>query len=137
MAGVGLDAKIPLYRDPIEGFYGLTRTVKQNTKQKLKMLMLTGPGERVMLPNYGVGLKRFLFENTPEFDIVQRIKEQVARYLPEIFLEKVEVTKKPRTSMLESESQNNTLFVQLKYTIRGLNMDDVLRLVETVQGEGM
>ena len=136
MAGVGLDAKIPLYRDPIEGFYGLTRTVKQNTKQKLKMLMLTGPGERVMFPNYGVGLKRFLFENTPEFDIVQRIKEQVARYLPEVLINKINVTKKPRTSQLQDDSLNNTLFIELEYSIRGLNMDDVLRLVETVQGEG-
>jgi len=136
MAGVGLDAKIPLYRDPIEGFYGLTRTVKQNTKQKLKMLMLTGPGERVMLPSYGVGLKRFLFENTPEFDIVQRIKEQVARYLPEVVINKINVTKKPRTSQLQDDNLNNTLFIELEYSIRGLNMDDVLRLVETVQGEG-
>ena len=79
---VGLDAALPLTKDPDDGFYTLTKTVKQNTQQKVKMLMLTAPGERIMVPDYGVGLRNFLFENTPEFEIFSRIKEQVATYLP-------------------------------------------------------
>ena len=98
--------------------------------------MLTAPGERVMLPEYGVGLRRFLFENAPEYVIVQRMNEQISRYLPEILVQQIEVTKKPRTSTLEAESLNNTLFVQLKYSLRGLNMNDVLKLIESTQGEG-
>ena len=35
----------------------LIKTVKDNVKQNLKMLLFTAPGERVMLPDYGVGLK--------------------------------------------------------------------------------
>ncbi len=60
MSGIG--PKLPLIKDQNNGF-ALTRTIKENIKQSLKMLILTNPGERIMLPEYGVGLRRFLFEN--------------------------------------------------------------------------
>ena len=69
---IGFDAALPLTKDNDDEFYTLTKTIKENTRQKVKMLMLTAPGERIMLPEYGVGLRRFLFENTPEFDIFSR-----------------------------------------------------------------
>ena len=37
---VGFDAKIPLYYDDTDGFYGLNKTIKTNTQQKIKMLKL-------------------------------------------------------------------------------------------------
>ena len=61
----------------------LDKTIKEN-KQKVKMLLLTAPGERIMIPDYGVGLRNFLFENTPEFNIREKIITQIATYLPEI-----------------------------------------------------
>ena len=36
----------------------LTKVVDQN----LKMVLLTAPGERLMFPNFGVGMRRYLFE---------------------------------------------------------------------------
>ena len=81
---IGLDAKLPLTEDRTDLFYGLTKTIKENTIQKIKMLLLTAPGERIMIPDYGVGLRNFLFENTPEFSIREKITRQVATYLPEI-----------------------------------------------------
>jgi phage baseplate assembly protein W len=41
--------------------YHLISDIRTNIKQNLKMLVLTSPGERVMDPNFGVGIKRFLF----------------------------------------------------------------------------
>ena len=75
---IGLDASLPLRRDNYYGFYSLNKTVKDNMRQKVKMLLLTAPGERVMLPDYGVGLRHYLFENSPEFQVVERIREQVS-----------------------------------------------------------
>ena len=51
------------------------------------MLILTVPGERIMDPSFGVGLKRYLFEyNGPETysNISAKIHQQVAKYLPYI-----------------------------------------------------
>lgn len=36
--------------------------VLENVKQKLKMLILTNPGEKIMDPAFGVGIKKYLFE---------------------------------------------------------------------------
>ena len=71
---IGLDAKLPLLVDDVYSFYGLNKTVKDNVKQNLKMLLFTAPGERVMLPDYGVGLKNYLFENDPEIYIIEKIR---------------------------------------------------------------
>ncbi len=57
-----LAVKLPLTPDSGDGFTmikGLRALIKQN----FKMLLLTIPSERVMEPEFGVGLKRFLFQN--------------------------------------------------------------------------
>ena len=129
----GLDAKLPLIKDATFGFYGLTTTIKENTMQKVKMLMLTAPGERMMLPEYGVGLRNYLFENAPEMDIVNAINEQVDAFLPEI---KIVLLKVKRGDAAHTGQRNN-LFVELTYLIKSINLKDVLKLVETVEGVGM
>jgi len=58
----GISVKLPLSRDPESG-YKLNKTLKQVARQNLKMLVLTAPGERIMIPEFGVGLRNYLFEN--------------------------------------------------------------------------
>lgn len=81
---MGFDASLPFRRDPITGFASLDE-LSDAVHQDLKILLLTAPGERVMDPLFGVGLKRYLFQpltrNTLG-DIDAKIAEQVRRYLP-------------------------------------------------------
>ena len=58
-----LGVKLPLARDSSDGF-GMIKNFKTMIKQNFKMLLLTNPGERVMEPDFGVGRKKFLFENS-------------------------------------------------------------------------
>ena len=56
--------------------------ISENIKQNFKNLILTVPGERVMLPDFGVGLKQYLFTNQGyiaelETAVATRIKDQV------------------------------------------------------------
>lgn len=54
-------------------------------KQNLKMLLLTRQGEYVMDANFGVGLRDYLFEQTPTIntsDIESAIRLQVSSYMP-------------------------------------------------------
>ena len=60
-----------------------TTTVMEQAKSNLVNLLLTVPGERVNLPNFGVGLKRLLFENQIDSNIIEsQIKEQSKYYIP-------------------------------------------------------
>ena len=130
---IGLDAKLPLYSDKIAGFYELTQTVKDNIKQNLKMLLFTTPGERMMLPEYGVGIKMFLFENTPETYIIQRVREQVKEYMGDkITIKTLEVNRTtPSQSLITGQPPKYSLSVNFIYEINGLNLVDALTLVET------
>ena len=85
----GLSPKLPLRRDYTDG-YALNKNFRDLVKQNFKMLLLTIPGERMMMPSFGVGLKRYLFElNTiGNSNIIEaEIRTQVRRYLPFINLE--------------------------------------------------
>ena len=63
MSGIG--PKLPL-NQMTEGGFDLTKTIAENVQQNLKNLILTNPGERIMNPDFGVGLRNYLFENASE-----------------------------------------------------------------------
>ena len=57
----GLSVSLPLTYDNEDGPYRLNKTLKQVVKQNFKNLILTSPGERVMLPTFGAGVRRLSF----------------------------------------------------------------------------
>ena len=61
----------------------LQETVRFNVKN----IILTNPGERIMIPDFGVGIMNLLFEQA-SFEIIndakQRIIEQITTYAPYI-----------------------------------------------------
>ena len=85
-----------------------------------------------MIPKYGVGVKRYLFENANEIEylLVEKIKDQVSKYLPEITILELKVSKDNKR-LIASTGQKNTLLVQLKYKIQGTSLIDTMQLVET------
>ena len=108
----GLSAALPLEVNEQDGPYRLNKTIPEIARQNLKMVILTNPGERIMNPEFGVGISTFLFENdSPALrsQMVGRISSQVSTYLPYIFLE--DVTIRP---FAESENQ---LIVSIEYFI--------------------
>lgn len=118
MASYGV--ALPLTYDSGDGFTMLKR-IKDVAKQNFKMLILTNPGERVMEPDFGVGLKRYLFENFSETvyaDIDSRIRKQVATYMPILIIQEIE--------FMSSDQDNNYLAVSIAYQIPGLGATDLL-----------
>ena len=90
-------------------------------RQNLKMLLLTDKGERVMEPDFGVGMKRFLFENFTEstFAKIERsILDQSAIYLPVINIQEIVFDRLP--------DNENGLLVKIAYSIPNLNTADLL-----------
>ena len=67
-----------------------TKTVKEQIKANLLNLLLTYPGERINLPNYGIGLKNLVFEQKIELeDLKTNIQDQIKVYIPGVTLQNV------------------------------------------------
>ena len=87
----GISPRLPLMVNEVDGAYGLLKNYTQVAKQNYKML--TCPGERIMNPDFGVGLRRYFFENNGPrtyTDINDRILQQTKTYLPFIQLNKID-----------------------------------------------
>ena len=125
----GLSPKLPLTLDASDG-YKLNKTYKEMVKQNMKMLILTCPGERMMDPVFGVGLRNYLFEqNHPKTlaNIQGRINTQVNKYMPFVEILNIEFG-----SMDDGvEIRQNTLSITLTYRIKPLDIVDGLDLYVT------
>ena len=71
--------KLPITYDSGDGFTML-KTLEETVRQNLKMLILTNPGERVMEPEFGVGIQQYLFYNFSE-NIDTQISERIKRWI--------------------------------------------------------
>jgi phage baseplate assembly protein W len=63
-------------------------------KSDLLMLLLTNPGERVMLPQFGTPLKNLIFEPNDEFikdEATTMIAESIEAFEPRVVIEQIEV----------------------------------------------
>ena len=115
-----LAPKLPLTVDSGDGYTAI-KNFKILIKQNFKMLILTNPGERVMEPEFGVGIRQFLFENFQSdvyARIDQRIREQTSIYLPVVAITSIEFG----TSNIE----DNTLGIRLEYRIPDIAVSDLL-----------
>jgi len=117
MASIGV--RLPINYDSTDGF-GMLKTVTQAIKQNFKMLILTNPGERIMDPQFGVGIKTYLFLNYTE-DVEQKIRskimQQVSMYIPII---------KITNLVFASAPDYNTLGIRIEYSIPDLGTTDLL-----------
>jgi Bacteriophage baseplate protein W len=71
---------------------------EENVRESIRLILLTEPGERLMLEDFGCGLRRFLFEpNTPATRalIRERIMRAIALWEPRVRTEEVEVEPDP------------------------------------------
>jgi len=116
--------KLPLTIDNKKGYEMLT-TLRDVVKQNLKMLVLTIPGERIMMPNFGAGVYRFFFEPmVPEtFAGVRRaITEQVQTYMSYVSITSINFL----TSGSDLSLQDTAVRIVIKYRIPSFNADDTL-----------
>ena len=124
----GISVKFPLSLDVNDGAYTLNKTIKESVKQNFKNLLLTSPGERIMDPNFGVGLRNFLFENSDDFtsnDIESKIREQIDIYLPFIDILRINIINAQNAGPL-FDLGVNTISVSIEYHIEQISTSDTL-----------
>ena len=129
----GLSPKLPLHIDQIDG-YALNKDFKEVARQNLKMVILTNPGERIMIPDFGVGIRTYLFANATQttFNTIRkRINNQVTKYLPYISIEDIKFLSERNDFIqtnIEPTTSSNYLQIQIKFQIPSLFISDELTL---------
>ena len=69
-----------------------TETLQDQAKTNLINLLLTVRGERINLPDYGVGLKNLLFEQNIDTEtLTEIIQDQAARFVPNVAIDNVNI----------------------------------------------
>jgi len=105
--------------DEVNMFKG-TSTVKEQVKSNLINLLLTEPGERVNEPNFGVGLKKLLFEQSPNIEVLkEKINTQIEFYIPTINLSDVSFT---------PSEDGHKLFILISYSFNLDGSTDAIQL---------
>jgi len=126
----GVSVRVPLVYDNTDGPYKLNKTTRDAIKQNMKMIILTSPGERIFEPDFGVGLRNFLFENISDqlLDrVVEKIKSQVDTYLPSAQLTEIDFI----TSDEDPTLPINRINISIKYNILPFNSSDELTISST------
>ena len=121
----GISPKLPLTRDRQDGF-ALNKTVLDSIKQNVKMVVLTSPGERVMDPAFGVGVRRDLFENANANtygELRSTIISQLNKYMP--FVNVVDIDFITDQANVSSGTAVN---IVLRYTVSTLTDVNILAI---------
>lgn len=111
----GIGPELPLNRDHRFGLFSLITNYKDEVRQNFKNLLLTAPGERMMIPDFGVGLRNFLFEPSPHAipGIRQRISAQVSKYMPYIKINKLQ---------FNSSDDTHALSIFIEFDVPSINL---------------
>ncbi len=125
----GISPKLPLQRDEQDGFM-LNKTVLEAVRQNMRMLVLTSPGERVMDPNFGCGIRRLLFEQANDRvygEAETRIRSQISRYLSFVNIIDIDFQEDNDTGL----SSGNAVTIQIRYTVSSLSDVNILAISVT------
>ena len=111
--------------------YAMLVTMKQTISQNLKCLMLTAPGEKIMDPRFGVGLRKYLFRNFgPEVvnEIKINIRQQITTYMPFVSVQDASVTFGDALFQNEDSNNANKMHVSISYIVQSVGISDVLNI---------
>lgn len=118
----GLSPKFPLTISN-NGDFELNQTSKELVKQNFKNLLLTVPGERIMIPDFGIGVQKYLFEHKSvglTQSISSHVSSQIRKYLP--YIELLEV------SFDDNNQVDDILSIRIKYFIKPLTLEDTIEI---------
>jgi phage baseplate assembly protein W len=89
---------------------------EEDIRQAIRIILETDPGERVMRPDFGAGLRALVFEpiNTSTMALVeQRVRSALVAWEPRIEVQQVEVS--------ATRAALGVLDIRIDYTVRTTN----------------
>lgn len=100
-----------------------TADYAESVRQSVQVILLTGKGERLLLPDFGTNLKKYIFEplGATTYEII-RTEILNALYEWEDRIRDIDVVQ-------EENENSGCLNVTVSYTITGLNVKDSVRIM--------
>ena len=130
---IGIGPALPLVYDQNDGPFRLTKSIGQEIVQNFKNLILTNPGEKMMDPDFGVGIREYLFElesASVKQEIIEKINQQVSIYMSTII--EIRDIRYTRGSDYEGDAvsviNSNAIYVHILFRIIPLDTVSVLTL---------
>ena len=123
---IGID--YPFHRSTgVEGWFKSTSTTIDAVKNNIKLLLRTERGERLMQPNLGVALKRFIFQQI-DSDTIMAIQNEIIDsmnfWLPFVEIKDIKVS---------TDDNRNTININITFNI--IRDPNTLSSVEVEIGE--
>lgn len=129
---IGVSPALPLVYDQLDGPYRLTKSIKEAVLQNFKHLILTNPGEKIMDPNFGVGIRQYLFEQDNgemQAEIIANIRSQTKRYLSAIYVLDIRFSQGSELRADQvSVAESNAMYINILFEILPLAETNVLTL---------
>jgi phage baseplate assembly protein W len=116
---VAIGVDIPFNGDSV---FSPNYQTKEAIKNNLINYFLTNPGERPGNPEFGAGLRAYIFTQITEGNLdflKEDIQEKLSTYFPSVGVEEVAVT---------SNEDNNQILVTIKYFVSNTGINDSLEL---------
>ena len=126
----------PVTKNPLGFFY--SQIGAKNIKSDLIQLILTNPGDRVMLSQFGTPLRKFFYEpntETTRNEISIAIKDAIATWEPRITVKSITVTNLSETNGGITSTNQNGVLVRINY-INPEQINIVENLVLAIPFEG-
>ena len=95
---------------------------KDSIKNNLINFFLTNPGDRFLNPNFGGGLRDFIFEQISTDNIAflqQDVNEKITTFFPNIIIRSLDIFR---------NDDSNTINIELKYKVSNTNINDILNI---------
>tara|TARA_R110001599_G_scaffold10216_1_gene50698 strand:- start:531 stop:962 length:432 start_codon:yes stop_codon:yes gene_type:complete len=101
---------------PFDGsaVFNSSYTTKDQVKSNLINLLLTSPGERLMNPEFGVGIRQYLFEQVIDKEFLKnKITDGAQIYIPEIEIDDVFIKRENLTTTPELHTVRISLYYKV------------------------
>lgn len=115
----GLGVSLPFNQ---AGVFGTTYVTRDAIRNNVLNFFLSEPGERPFRPDFGGGLRRFIFEqsdNQSAEDVERHIAENIALVFPNIEITDLQILRNP---------DFNQVVVQLRYDVANTNISDEIEI---------
>ena len=114
-----INIKFPLNDDTIKnGLFELNNVTKDALVSNLMLLLMTERGERYYMPEYGINLRRHIFEpndGLTHSQIEEEIKDNVKRFIPELTIGGVEIITSSDEEGSENGLNDNQILVRIDF----------------------
>lgn len=115
--------------------YWYSQTGSSQIKSDLLCLLLTNPGERIMLPEFGTPLKKLLFEQNDlalQTEVKRLINNSIKRWEPRVVVKNIDVSSSIDQNSLNKDDDGSSIDNILSVKIIFVDPQNIKQVEELV-----